>query len=156
MDNGCMCCTVRGDLVKALNEMAKRKDKIDYVLIETTGLADPAPVCLTFSADEDIARNFRVDGIVCMVDVNHVEQHLDEVKAEGMVNEAVQQVAFADRILINKVDLAQYVGSDVNQMLSDARDRRDGRPVIPTSLVDQSGAREVAEWVVAQIAARRQ
>jgi len=106
MDNGCMCCTVRGDLVKALNEMAKRKDKIDYVLIETTGLADPAPVCLTFSADEDIARNFRVDGIVCMVDVNHVEQHLDEVKAEGMVNEAVQQVAFADRILINKVDLA--------------------------------------------------
>jgi len=86
--------------------MAKRKETFDYVLIETTGLADPAPVCLTFSSDEEVARNFRVDGIVCMVDVNHVEQHLDEVKEEGCVNEAVQQVAFADRILINKVDLA--------------------------------------------------
>jgi len=57
--------------------------------------------------------------------------------------------------VINKVDLAQYVGSDVDRMLSDARDRRDGRPVIPTSLVDQLGARDVAEWVTAQIAARR-
>jgi len=106
MDNGCMCCTVRGDLVAALKQLAERKDRLDHIIIETTGLADPAPVCVTFSADEDVARNFRVDGLVTLVDVMHVEQHLDEVKEEGTVNEAVQQVAFADRILINKVDLA--------------------------------------------------
>jgi len=106
MDNGCMCCTVRGDLVEALKQLAERKDKLDYIIIETTGLADPAPVCGTFSMDEDIGRHFRVDGIVCLVDVMHLEQHLDEQKAADAVNEAVQQVAFADRILINKVDLA--------------------------------------------------
>ena len=81
---------------------------------------------------------------------------LDTAGGDDVPRKGGPGVAMADLLVINKVDLAQYVGSDVNQMLSDARDRRDGRPVIPTSLVDQSGAREVAEWVVAQIAARRQ
>jgi len=106
MDNGCVCCTVRGDLVEALKELAKRKDKLDAVLIETTGLADPAPVCFTFNSDPTVACNYRVDGIVCLVDCLHIAQHLEEERPDGTVNEAVQQVAFADRILINKTDLA--------------------------------------------------
>ncbi|MFT7394449.1 MAG: urease accessory protein [Candidatus Azotimanducaceae bacterium] len=80
---------------------------------------------------------------------------LDTAGGDDVPRKGGPGVAMADLLVINKIDLAQYVGSDVDRMLSDARDRRDGRPVIPTSLVDQSGAREVAEWVVAQIAARR-
>jgi G3E family GTPase len=105
MDNGCVCCTVRGDLVRALKTLAKRKDTFDCVIIETTGLADPAPVCFTFNTEPTIERIFRVDGILTLVDAKHIEEHLDEVKAEDAVNEAVQQVAFADRILLNKIDL---------------------------------------------------
>lgn len=108
MDNGCVCCTVRGDLVRALKELAKRKDTFDTVIIETTGLADPAPVCFTFNTEPTIERIFRVDGILTLVDAKHVEEHL-EAKTDGSdkeaVNEAVQQVAFADRILLNKIDL---------------------------------------------------
>ena len=81
---------------------------------------------------------------------------LDTAGGDDVPRKGGPGVAMADLLVINKIDLAQYVGSDVDRMLSDARDRRDGRPVIPTSLVGQSGAREVAEWVVAQIAARRQ
>jgi len=106
MDNGCVCCTVRGDLVEALKELAKRKDTFDAVLIETTGLADPAPVCFTFQSEPTVACNYRVDGIVCLVDCIHIAQHLEEERPDNAVNEAVQQVAFADRILINKTDLA--------------------------------------------------
>jgi len=106
MDNGCVCCTVRGDLVRALCQLSERKDKLDAVIIETTGLADPAPVCFSFNTNATVASNFRVDGIVCLVDVMHISQHLDEEKADGAVNEAIQQVAFADRVLINKCDLA--------------------------------------------------
>ena len=80
---------------------------------------------------------------------------LDTAGGDDVPRKGGPGVAMADLLVINKIDLAQYVGSDVDRMLSDARDRRDGRPVIPTSLVGQSGAREVAEWVVAQIAARR-
>jgi G3E family GTPase len=105
MDNGCVCCTVRGDLVKALNTLAKRRKDFDCVILETTGLADPAPVCNTFTSDQSIGDNFRIDGIITLVDCAHVEQHLEEEKPDGAVNEAVQQVAFADRILVNKIDL---------------------------------------------------
>jgi len=80
---------------------------------------------------------------------------LDTAGGDDVPRKGGPGVAMADLLVINKIDLAQYVGSDVDRMLSDARDRRDGLPVIPTSLVDQAGAREVAEWVVAQIAARR-
>jgi len=80
---------------------------------------------------------------------------LDTAGGDDVPRKGGPGVAMADLLVINKVDLAQYVGSDVDRMLSDARDRRDGRPVIPTSLVDQLGARDVAEWVTAQIAARR-
>jgi len=103
--NGCICCTVRGDLVEALKRMFKKVKDFDAVLIETTGLADPAPVAQTFFVDETIQAMYRLDGIITVVDAKHVIGHLDEVKPEGVENEAVEQLAFADRVLLNKTDL---------------------------------------------------
>jgi len=78
MNNGCICCTVRGDLIRILGGLHKRKDKFDYVLIETTGLADPGPVAQTFFTDEEIKEKYRLDGIVTLVDAKHVLLHLDD------------------------------------------------------------------------------
>ncbi|CAM9374804.1 unnamed protein product [Ectocarpus fasciculatus] len=103
--NGCICCTVRGDLVEALKRMSKKLASFDAILIETTGMADPAPVAQTFFVDEDVQKNYRLDGIVTVVDAAHVEQHLDEEKPEGAENESIEQIAFADRIILNKIDL---------------------------------------------------
>jgi len=109
MMNGCICCTVRQDLIVVLEKLAKRVKagtlKLDGVIIETTGMADPAPVAQTFFVDDMVKASFKLDGIVTLVDAKHVEQHLDEEKPEGAENEAVEQVAFADRILLNKTDL---------------------------------------------------
>jgi len=109
MMNGCICCTVRQDLIVVLNKLRTRSEagtlKLDGIIIETTGMADPAPVAQTFFVDEDVRRFARLDGIVTLVDAKHIEQHLDEEKAEGAENEAVEQVAFADRLLLNKIDV---------------------------------------------------
>eukprot|EP00944_MAST-04C_sp_MAST-4C-sp1_P001125 g1125.t1 len=105
--NGCICCTVRGDLSKLLKEMYERIKDFDGVIIETTGLADPAPVAQTFFVDDDVAMLYKLDGIITVVDAKHITQHLDEVKPEGVENESVEQLAFADRILLNKTDLVK-------------------------------------------------
>lgn len=109
MNNGCICCTVRGDLISGLKKMIKNSKKnrkpLDAVLIETTGLADPAPVAQTFFADDFVQQHLKLDGILTLVDAKHCIQHLDEEKPEGVENEAVEQIAFADRILLNKCDL---------------------------------------------------
>jgi G3E family GTPase len=105
MNNGCICCTVRGDLIRILGTLMKRRDKFDYILVETTGLADPAPVAQTFFVDEEIRTQLRLDAIVTVVDAKHLALHLFEEKEEGIENEALEQLAFADRVLINKVDL---------------------------------------------------
>lgn len=105
MNNGCICCTVRGDLLRIFEKLSKRATKFDHILIETTGLADPAPVAQTFFVDEDVKANYELDAIITVVDSKHVGPHLDEVKPEGVENEAVEQVAFADKILLNKIDL---------------------------------------------------
>jgi len=103
--NGCICCTVRGDLVQVLRRMYPKVKNFDGVIIETTGLADPAPVAQTFFIDDDIKDMYMLDGICTVVDAKHILQHLREVKPEGVENEAVEQLAFADRILLNKTDL---------------------------------------------------
>ncbi|OAH12848.1 CobW family GTP-binding protein [Streptomyces jeddahensis] len=105
MNNGCICCTVRGDLIRILGALMRRREKFDRILIETTGLADPAPVAQTFFMDDEIASQLRLDAIVTLVDAAHVVQHLDEEKPEGVENEAVEQIAFADRVVLNKTDL---------------------------------------------------
>ncbi|HEV7466171.1 MAG TPA: GTP-binding protein [Candidatus Dormibacteraeota bacterium] len=105
MNNGCICCTVRGDLIRILGNLMRRRDRFDHILIETTGIADPAPVAQTFFVDNEIATQLRLDAIVTLADARHILDHLDEVKPEGVENEAVEQVAFADRIVVNKIDL---------------------------------------------------
>jgi G3E family GTPase len=99
MNNGCLCCTVRGDLIRILGRLMKRKDKLDGILIETTGMANPAPVAQTFFTDDEMRSNFRLDAIVTVVDAKHILQHIDNE------DEAHKQVAFADVILLNKTDL---------------------------------------------------
>ena len=108
--NGCICCTVRGDLTEAIDNMHDRIKEFDGVLIETTGLADPAPVAQTFFVDERVTERYYLDGIVTVVDAKHIIQHLDEEKPEGIENESVEQLAFADRIMLNKIDLVDEDG----------------------------------------------
>ena len=103
--NGCICCTVRGDLTELLDRMYERIKDFDGVLIETTGLADPAPVAQTFFVDDNIVEKYKLDGIITVVDAKHITQHIDEEKPEGVENESVEQLAFADRIMLNKIDL---------------------------------------------------
>lgn len=105
MNNGCICCTVRGDLIEIIKKLLSRSTKFDGIIIETTGMADPAPVAQTFFVEESLQDKVRLDAIITVVDAKHIVQHLDEVKPEGVENESVEQVAFADRILLNKVDL---------------------------------------------------
>lgn len=106
MNNGCICCTVRGDLIRILGDLKNaklgiggRKTDFDRVLIETTGLADPAPVAQTFFVDDEIAQFYTLDAVVTVVDAKHAAQHLDDG------HEAQEQVAFADVMLLNKTDL---------------------------------------------------
>ncbi|WP_278367472.1 GTP-binding protein [Acetobacter orientalis] len=99
MNNGCICCTVRGDLIRILNGLMKRRGKFDGIIIETTGLADPAPVAQTFFADEDVRAKTRLDAVVTVVDALNIEQTLKESP------EANQQIAFADVMILNKTDL---------------------------------------------------
>ena len=99
MSNGCICCTVRGDLIRVLGNLMKRRDKFDYVLVETTGLADPGPVAQTFFMDDEIHSEFSLDGIVTLVDAAHIEQQL------GRSDESTEQIAFADVLMLNKTDL---------------------------------------------------
>jgi G3E family GTPase len=99
MNNGCICCTVRGDLIRILNNLARKRDKFDYILVETTGLADPAPVAQTFFVDQEITEVFRLDGVVTVVDAVHVKTHWENN------DECREQIAFGDVIILNKIDL---------------------------------------------------
>ena len=112
MNNGCICCTVRGDLIRILNDLRTRREsgalKFDRVMIETTGLADPGPVAQTFFLDDEIADYYLLDAVITVVDAKHGNQQLDEHK------EAVEQVGFADRILLSKVDVTE---DDVRERL---------------------------------------
>ncbi|MGI0484384.1 CobW family GTP-binding protein [Pantanalinema rosaneae CENA516] len=98
MNNGCICCTVRGDLIRIIGNLMKRRNKFDHLVIETTGLADPAPVIQTFFMDEDVRSQTSLDAVVTVVDAKHIHQHWD-------ADEAIEQLAFADVILLNKTDL---------------------------------------------------
>jgi G3E family GTPase len=99
MNNGCICCTVRGDLIRILSSLMKRREKFDGIIVETTGLADPAPVAQTFFVDEDVKKATKLDSIVTVVDAKHLSQRLNDSR------EAEEQIAFADLILLNKMDL---------------------------------------------------
>ncbi len=108
MNNGCICCTVRGDLIRILGNLMKRKDRFDHILIETTGLADPSPVAQTFFVDDEMKEKLALDGIVTVVDAKHIWLHIDDAE------EAKEQIAFADVILLNKIDLVP--GAEVDRL----------------------------------------
>jgi G3E family GTPase len=99
MNNGCICCTVRGDLIRILGRLAQRRDRFDRIVLKTTGLANPGPVAQTFFVDAEVRGDFALDGIVTLVDAKHIGLHL------GDSEEAREQVAFADVLVLNKTDL---------------------------------------------------
>lgn len=98
MNNGCICCTVRGDLIRIVSKLLESRDRFDYLIIETTGLADPAPVIQSFFVDEILYKQTELDAIVTVVDAKYIQDHWSS-------SEAQEQIAFADIILVNKIDL---------------------------------------------------
>ena len=139
MNNGCICCTVRGDLIRIIDGLMKRKDRFDGILVETTGLADPAPVAQTFFVDEDVRRRTRLDAIVTVVDAKNLLQRLEDS------HEAEEQVAFADIILLNKVDLVSAeelaaVEARVRTINPMARLHRTDRCAVPVAELLDRGA----------------
>src|ERR1700758_3533311 len=106
MNNGCICCTVRGDLIRILGNLMTRRDRFDRIVLETTGLANPGPVAQTFFVDDAMRDQFALDGIVTMVDAGHFDQQV--INSE----ETTTQVAFADVIVLNKADLVSEAELD--------------------------------------------
>ena len=134
--NGCICCTVRGDLTELLDEMYGKIKDFDGVLIETTGLADPAPVAQTFFVDERVTERYKLDGIITVVDAKHIIPRIEEEKPEGVENEAVEQLAFADRILLNKIDLVSE--DEIKEVERKIKSINGSAPILHTenSLID--------------------
>src|SRR5579862_746123 len=114
MNNGCVCCTVRGDLIRVVSGLMKRKGRFDAIIIETTGLADPGPVAQTFFMDDEERAKARLDSVTTVVDAKHILLRLSDSK------EAVEQIAFADQIVLNKTETV----SDQDLRLIEARIRR--------------------------------
>jgi len=134
MNNGCICCTVRGDLIRVLGRLMKRKDRLDGILIETTGLADPGPVAQTFFTDDEMKSAFRLDSIVTVVDAKHVLLHLDSSP------EVKKQIGFADVIILNKTDLVSPADLDalearIGKMNSAAKIHRAQNADVPLTAV---------------------
>ncbi|HEY6432546.1 MAG TPA: GTP-binding protein [Acetobacteraceae bacterium] len=139
MNNGCICCTVRGDLIRIVGGLMKRRDKFDGIIIETTGLANPAPVAQTFFIDEGVRNKARLDAIVTVVDAKHVLARLADS------HEAADQIAFADVIVLNKTDLVsaqelEEVERRIRQINRFAVIHRTERAALPIDQVLNRGA----------------
>ena len=108
MQNGCICCfvDVRNDLIDVMKKLLSHKDKFDHIIVETSGLADPTPVATAFFVDRSVAEEVELDAVVTLVDAMHIDQHLYDPVLDGSDNQAVNQIVAADRILVNKIDLA--------------------------------------------------
>jgi len=135
LDNGCACCTVRGDLGKAFVDILEKSQEsdvnIEHIIVETTGLANPAPIIQTFYQEPDVAMSLKLDGILTVIDSKNVLKHIDEVPADGKVNECVEQVSFADRILLNKMDLV--TGAEALIVKDKIRSINSFAKIIPTT-----------------------
>lgn len=134
--NGCICCSIRGDLVKALKDLHKRVESFDGIIIETTGLVDPGPVCQTFFMDNEIKSMYKLDSVITVVDAMYILDRLSDEKPDGKVNEAVEQVVYADKILLNKIDLV----SDENRL---AKIETELKKLNPTAIVQRTKQSEV-------------
>jgi G3E family GTPase len=134
MNNGCICCTVRGDLIRILGGLMKRKDRFDAILVETTGLAYPGPVAQTFFVDEDVRAKTKLDAIVTVVDARHFLHELEHAK------EMAEQIAFADVVVVNKTDLVSEdelarVEARIRRINPTARLHRTERCALPLNAV---------------------
>jgi G3E family GTPase len=143
MNNGCICCTVRGDLIRIVGGLMKRRDRFDGIIIETTGLANPAPVAQTFFVDETVRDKTRLDAIVTVVDARHLPQRLADS------HEAADQIAFADVIVLNKIDLVTpdelaAVEASVRQRNPFAKIHRAERAGVPIAELLDQGAFDLA------------
>ena len=139
MNNGCICCTVRGDLIRIVGGLMKRRDKFDGIIIETTGLANPAPVAQTFFVDDTVRAKTRLDAIITVVDAKHLPQRLADS------HEAEDQIAFADVIVLNKTDLVTpeelaAVEARIRQINKFAVIHRTQRAALPIEQVLDRGA----------------
>ncbi|MBS0643940.1 MAG: GTP-binding protein [Proteobacteria bacterium] len=139
MNNGCICCTVRGDLIRIVGGLMKRRDKFDGIIIETTGLANPAPVAQTFFVDDAVKAKTRLDAIVTVVDAKHLPERLKDS------HEAEDQIAFADVIILNKTDLVtpeelEAVEAAIRQINRFAVIHRTQRSAVPIAEVLDRGA----------------
>ncbi len=148
LNNGCACCKVRGDLLRVIGGLVKRRDRFDGILVECSGLADPAPVAQTFFADDLIRQRTRLDSIVCVADARHLTASLETSR------EAAEQVALADTILLNKADLVDAAGlagaeAAINRANPEARLLRGVRCDVPLSDVLDRGAFDLARMDVA-------
>jgi G3E family GTPase len=127
MNNGCICCTVRGDLIRILGDLKERRDQgslnFDRVVIETTGMADPGPVAQTFFTDEEIGGYYLLDSILTLVDAKHADKQLDEF------HEAQEQVGFADKVLMSKTDLVSE--ADVERLVERIKRMNPRAPIQP-------------------------
>ncbi|KAH8549706.1 COBW domain-containing 2 [Umbelopsis sp. PMI_123] len=114
--NGCLCCSVKDNGVKAIENLMEKRGKFDYVLLETSGLADPGPIASIFWLDDQLGSDIYLDGIVTLVDAKYISEHIKDEKEDGAINEATKQIAIADRIIINKKDLLSE--SQINELES--------------------------------------
>ncbi|KAF7722887.1 hypothetical protein EC973_002607 [Apophysomyces ossiformis] len=138
--NGCLCCTVKDNGVLAIENLMAKKGKFDYILLETSGLADPGPIASMFWLDDGLGSEIYLDGIVTLVDAKHIRDHLNEEKEDVLINEALKQIAIADRIVINKKDLLPekelaHLEEDIRAINSVADILRTERSRIPLDFV---------------------
>ncbi len=139
MNNGCVCCTVRGDLIRVVEGLMRRPGRFDAIVVETTGLADPAPVAQTFFMDEDVRAKTRLDAVVALADAKHLPLRLRDSR------EAEDQIAFADVVLLNKTDLVeeaelQVLEQTIRSINPSARIHRTERAGVPLDTVLDRGA----------------
>jgi G3E family GTPase len=149
MNNGCICCTVRGDLIRIVGGLMKRRDKFDGIIIETTGLANPAPVAQTFFVDDGVKAKARLDAIVTVVDAKHLPARLDDS------HEAEDQIAFADVIVLNKTDLVspqelEAVEARIRSINRFATIHRTERAALPIAQVMDRGAFDLSRILAMQ------
>ncbi|XP_065069811.1 zinc-regulated GTPase metalloprotein activator 1-like isoform X1 [Rhopilema esculentum] len=118
--NGCLCCSVKDNGVKAIENLMEKRGKFDYILLETTGLADPGPIAGIFWLDEELCSDLYLDGIITVVDAKYCKQYLNEKKEDDLINECARQIALADLIILNKCDLVE--NKDLESLHQDIRE----------------------------------
>jgi G3E family GTPase len=150
--NGCICCAVdvRRDLLQVLAKLMQRRDAIDHIVVETSGLADPAPVAATFFADAEVAQQVAMDAIVTLVDARHIGQHLHDPVLDGAPNQAVEQIVAADRIIVNKIDLVPDEAA-LAQVEADVRRLNETAEVLRSSHAQVDLARILGIGAIARV-----